>query len=159
MPTKYYHAENCNRRFEHGVEFKPYSLLGGTWNGLFATESHAQQEYLTGLAINPSTAVREITEEEYTRRLAMTNGVKDYSPIPDPFKVKPAPKPPAARLAAKAGVVVNDPEPRVEEQPLKASEPLPSVSDALVVDTVEKAGEVPALKPSPAAPKKKAVAQ
>jgi len=154
--TKYYHAENCNRKFNNGVEFQPYSLAGGTWNGVFATEDQAQQDYLGALAGNPTTAVREIQEDEYNRAVASVSGVKNYSPSPEPFKPKPV-KAQAVRVAEKAGVVVQEPAPKPEEPPPVTAKPLENVNEALQVDKVEKAGDetlkAPAPKKQPQTPK------
>lgn len=66
--TKYYHADNVNRRIKVGGQqflFEPYGQFAGVWSGVFATENDSQQAALSAAVGQRGVSVREITQEEY----------------------------------------------------------------------------------------------
>lgn len=66
--TKYYHAENCNKRIKSGKTdflFEVYGQFQGVWLGIFATDDEQQQAALDNLAATPSSAVTAISEADY----------------------------------------------------------------------------------------------
>lgn len=65
---KFYHAENANRTIRsHGMNFNfdRYGLFGGSWLGVYATESEDEQMALDAISSDPTSAVTVITQAEY----------------------------------------------------------------------------------------------
>lgn len=152
MGTKYYHALNCNRGFQSGVEFRPYSNLGGTWWGVFATDDEAQQRYLDSLATNKETAVTVVTEDDFDKAIVQASGNAGlYSPTPQPYNAPKAKPAAGLKIADKAGVVDENPEPP-EAAPVATGEPIANVSEAMVVGKVETGAAAETT--APAKPKK-----
>lgn len=68
MPTKYYHAENANRRIrQDGYEFlfDAYAQFAGTWRGVYQTSDEGEIIALDRVAANPRNGVTEITAAQY----------------------------------------------------------------------------------------------
>jgi hypothetical protein len=129
MSTKYYHAENCNRRIANGGQefrFEPYALFGGTWRGVFATADAGQQSALDRLASDKRSAIREIKEADYLKfHGSLPEHLKGYNPPPDQGERK-TPVIEAAITPTPSGqpaIVDREPE-QVVEEPVPTGEPV-----------------------------------
>lgn len=146
MPTKFYHAENCNRVISHGgraFPFKPYRRFGGTWQGTYFTNDEAEQAGLDALTANRKTAVTEITGDQWKAKTGSVRPdlLENYNP-PLPPAENSAPLPTVTspvgggeRLVASNAVVVETAGPENQKNPAEGS-PVESVEAALTVGDV-----------------------
>lgn len=116
MATKYFRAENANRRIA-GVNFDLVDVVCGTVIGVLAAEDPLASEVET-IAGNPANAVEEISEEQYLAALQKKIPSLASSPASSPPS-SPSPAP----VKGTGQVVVQDgsPEP-VAERVLEKAE-------------------------------------
>lgn len=141
---KFYHAENCNRRFRvAGKEFifPAYDLVAGCWMGTYATADAEEQAALDILVRDKTTAVTEISQERYESHAKKKPTVQPVS-----FKISNAPPSLTnmdARIADSRPLahLVGGQDPDYQAPPAPpSSEPLPDVETALVLGLVQTPG-------------------
>jgi hypothetical protein len=168
MPTKYFHAENSNRKItvdKLEFTFEPYEVFGGSWMGVYKAEREDESAALSSLTADPKTAVTEISAAEYDKlrkKKAVTSyGLKSLeqasnapkaapAPVAAPAESTKAPEPPAPAALA----------PSVLDRPLTGetaavvlAEPVTGESDEgptaseLSADDAVKVGEVQPAQP------------
>lgn len=139
MSTKYYRADNSNRRIKAGAfsfAFEPYGQHGGSWQGVYATDNEAHQIALAGVAGNPRNAVYEITAEEYERLSKKKVTPPNFSASGNWSAPSSPPPQPRTHLAGKGGaVVVENPSPLPDEP--KAPPIIEKIEDVLKVATIK----------------------
>lgn len=152
--TKFYFAENSNRKFiapkGRRIVFENIDQFAGTWRGVFATDNAEDIKVLDVLVNTERTGVKEITAEEYaTWQQKKTPNSRDFQPLHSELAQErtnvPAPASSLAVLTGKGAKVVENP----------VSGEVPEVSGAPVdVDAVLNPVEEVA-PPAPEAPKHK----
>lgn len=103
--ARYYHTENATVWIEAmgaQIAFQPYENFGGSWRGIYATESDVEISALNELASNPRTSVKEITEQEYSSKRS-----RGVTQAPQKPRVQPRTSPQVIRWEHERAILVS----------------------------------------------------
>lgn len=134
--TRYFTAQNASRSFQ-GISFTVYNRIAGCAYGYYATSEESELKILDDLKETPTSAVKEITEDEYQTLVKKNQSLQSNT-------LKPVAQSPVPPLPAVTPVEV--PSPDISKSPVAVTEPAPepapetepvTVDDALSTGTVE----------------------
>lgn len=72
--TKFYEAENCNRKIEsngNSYRFHPWGTIGGSLCGVFCAQTEQEIVDMDALVKTQKSLISPISEEEYNHRLGI----------------------------------------------------------------------------------------
>lgn len=146
---KYYLTQNCNRTIQHGsliLNFEPVGLVGGAWQGVYATTKPEEIQTLTEMIKIQRNAIEEITHEQYKAKLgSKPEYVNQYNPIAEIPKNVPV---------SRGDKIIDRPGVQVDQTPGPEHQPDPKPTSAPVADEdVLQTGSVTAAEPTTASNK------
>lgn len=140
--TKFYHTANATKAVKsHGKSFtfEPLPSHGGAVPGVLTTDNEADQLALDEVAMNPTTGVTELSQEEweeatkkkFQERSTNTSGPLKTPQPPQQLSVRPTP-------SKRAALLVEEPVKSVSSDPAETgTSQIADINDVLKIDEVE----------------------